>query len=111
MNMVSSMSQIIPYYPAELLMGHRIHTDIPQPQQNLLPKWSYLQDYTRKHEEFKADQKRNYDRRHQVQPLSILPEDQVVWISTEGRQVPGTVANQADAPGSYLVETPSASSM
>ena len=93
--------------PAELSMGRKIRTDLPQPQQNLLPEWPYLEDYTEKHKKFKADQKRQYDRRHRVQSLPILPEDQPVWVNTEGRQVPGTVVQQADTPRSYLLETPS----
>ena len=93
--------------PAELSMGRKIRTDLPQPQQNLLPEWPHLEDYTEKHKKFKADQKRQYDRRHRVQSLPILPEDQPVWVNTEGRQVPGTVVRQADTPRSYLLETPS----
>ena len=89
-------------------MGRKIRTDIPELQQNLMSKWPYIdyyiQDFTVKHEKFIADQKRNYDRRHRVRPL---PEDQPVWVSTEGRQMPGTVANQANTPRSYLVATPS----
>ena len=88
-------------------MGRKIRTDLPQPQQNLLPHWPYLQDFAEKYEKFKADQKRHYDRRHRVRPLPILTENQPVWISTEGRQVPGTVLQQADTPRSYLLETPS----
>ena len=52
--------------PAELSMGRKIRTDLPQPQQNLLPHWPYLEDFAEKHEKFKADQKRHYDRRHRV---------------------------------------------
>ena len=56
---------------------------------------------------FKAEQKRNYDRRHQVRSLPILPEDQPVWVNMEGRPIPGIVSRQEDTPCSYLVETPS----
>ena len=94
--------------PAELSMGRKIRTDLPQPQQNLLPQWPYLDEYAEKHEQFKADQKRHYDRRHRVRPLPILSEDEPVWVTTDGRQVPGTVLQQTDdAPRSYLIETPS----
>ena len=71
--------------PAELSMGRKIRTDIPELQQNLMPKWPYIQDFTVKHQKRKADQKRNYDRRHRVRPLPILSEDQPVWVITEGR--------------------------
>ena len=89
-------------------MGRKIRTDLPQPQQNLLPQWPYLDEYAEKHEQFKADQKRHYDRRPRVRPLPILSEDEPVWVTTDGRQVPGTVLQQTDdAPRSYLIETPS----
>ena len=93
--------------PAELLMGLKICTDLPQPQQNLLPNWPHLKNFKEKHQMFKAEQKRNYDRRHRVRSLPILPEDQPVWVNMEGRQIPGTVSRQADTPQSYLVETSS----
>ena len=88
-------------------MGHNIRTDLPQPQQNLLPEWSYIDEFAEKHKKFKADQKRHHDKRHQVQSLPILPEDQTVWISTKGKQIPRTVLHQANAPRSYLLEAPS----
>ena len=88
-------------------MGRKIRTDLPQPQQNLLPNWPHLKNFKEKHQMFKAEQKRNYDRRHRVRSLPILPEDQPVWVNMEGRQIPGTVSRQADTPRSYLVETPS----
>ena len=31
--------------PAELLMGRRIKTDIPQVKDNLIPNWEYIQDF------------------------------------------------------------------
>ena len=93
--------------PGELFMGQKIHTDLPQPQKNLLPNWPHLQDFKKKHQMFKAYQKKHYDRRHRVRSLPILPEDQPVWVNMEGRQIPGTVLRQADTPRSYLVETPS----
>ena len=52
--------------PAELSMGHKFHTDLPQPQQNLLSEWSYIDEFAEKHKKFKADQKRHYDKRHRV---------------------------------------------
>ena len=60
--------------PAELSMGRNIRTDLPQPRQNLLPQWPYLDEYAEKHEKFKADQKRHYDKRHRVRPLPIFSE-------------------------------------
>lgn len=31
--------------PAELLMGRRIRTDIPQVKDNLIPKWKHIQNF------------------------------------------------------------------
>ena len=93
--------------PAELSMGRKICTDLPQPQQNLLPEWSYIDEFAEKHKKFKDDQKRHHDKRHRVRPLPILSEDQPVWVNTEGKQVQGTVLHQANASRSYLLETPS----
>ena len=88
--------------PAELSMGCKIRTDLPQPQQNLLPQWPYLDEYAEKHEKSKANQKRHYDKRHRVRPLLILSENQRVWVTTDERQVPGTVLQQTDdTPRSY----------
>ena len=92
---------------SRLSMGHKIRTDLPQSQQNLLPEWSYIDEFAEKHKKFTADQKRHHDKRHRVQSLPILPEDQPVWVNTEGKQVPGIVLHQANAPRSYLLETPS----
>ena len=79
-------------------MDQKIHTDLPQPQQNVLPNWPHLQDFKKKHQMLKADQKNHHDRRYRVRSLPILPEDQPVWVSMEGMQLPGTVSHQANTP-------------
>ena len=51
--------------PAELsIIGHKIRTDLPQPQQNLLLEWSYIDEFAEQHKKFKADQKRHHDMRY-----------------------------------------------
>ena len=54
------------YSPAELLMGRRVMTDIPQAACHLIPRWHFLPDFQQKDKRFKEKQKKNYDRRHRV---------------------------------------------
>ena len=93
--------------PAELLMGRRLQTDIPQPKRVFIPDWPYLTSFCVKDEEQKRQQKAEYDRHHRVKPLPPLPYDELVWVRTEDRQVPGRVVQQANTPRSYMVESPS----
>ena len=51
---------------AELLMGRRIRTPLPQTDRQLVPKWPYLQEFREKNRLFKEKQKRKFDRRHRV---------------------------------------------
>ena len=95
------------YSPAELLMGRRIKTDIPQITSQLTPQWHFLPDFQQKDKEFKNTQKRNYDCRHQVRPADTLPDDSSVWVTTGNSQTPGKVITNAGTPRSYLVNTPS----
>ncbi len=93
--------------PAELLMGRRIRSDLPQNSQDLTPKWPYLQEFRARNLEFKQKQKRDFDRRHRVRDLPSIPNDTDVWITTDGRPTTGRVTAPANAPRSYVVETPS----
>lgn len=93
--------------PAELLMGRRIRTDIPQATKLFIPEWPYLSRFSGQHRKYKAQQTRNYNRRHRVRPLPPLPEDQLVWVNTRGNLTPGRVIEQASSPRSYIIETPS----
>ena len=49
----------------------------------------------------------DYDTRHGTKPLPIIPNDSQVWVTTGNHRSPGHVTAQAEAPRSYLVETPS----
>ena len=88
-------------------MGHRIRTDIPQATNLFVPEWSYLDQFNKQHKKYKAGQRRNYSRRHRVRSLPSLPDDQLVWVNTQGSLTPGRVIEQASSPRSYVVETPS----
>ena len=52
--------------PAELLMGRRIHTDVPQVANLLIPDRSHLQGFEEKDRKYKQQQKEQYDNRHRV---------------------------------------------
>ena len=93
--------------PAELLMGRRIRTDIPQVKESYVPEWPHITNFRRLDERYKQSQKEHYDKRHRVRTLPPLPEDQPVWVGTRGLQTPGRVSHAADAPRSYVVETAS----
>ena len=89
---------------AELLMGRRIRTDIPQVKDNLIPKWEHSQNFRQLDEKTRKD---NYDRHHRVRTLPMLPDKQTVWVETRGHQVPGQVVQTASTPRSYVLQTPS----
>ena len=92
--------------PAELSQGRRLRSDIPQPKDNLIPQWPFISDLQRKDREFKLRQKKNFDRRHRVRPLPDIPEETDVWINTHGHQSQGQIRNRANAPRSYVIDTP-----
>ena len=92
--------------PAELLMGRRLRSNIPQTIGTLTPQWPHLEDFRVANAELKQKQKSNYDSRHGARPLADIPNDTQVWVTTSGTQAPGQVTAHADTPRSYLVTTP-----
>ena len=93
--------------PAELLMGRRLRGNIPVLTTQLIPEWSYLDDFRRQNQHFKERQKREYDNRHGVRSLPPIPEDSDVWITTGEQPTTGTVLRPAATPRSYIIQTPS----
>ena len=92
--------------PAELSMGRRVRTSVPQVTNQLVPTWTFLPEFKRKNREYKDKQKKNYDSRHRVQELPEIPEDSGVWIQSGPEPLEGRVAQAADVPRSYVVSTP-----
>lgn len=92
--------------PAELLMGRKLRTNLPQLTEHLSPKWPDLESFRQSDHQFKAKQKENFDRRHGARSLTPLPDDSEVWVTTDDQTMPGRVVTPADAPRSYLVDTP-----
>ncbi|XP_011410334.1 PREDICTED: uncharacterized protein K02A2.6-like [Amphimedon queenslandica] len=94
------------FSPAELLMGRRIRTEVPQTQEQFKPKWPYLEKFERAEERHKLKQKQNFDKRRRARSLPALEMDTLVWVNFQNHQVPGTVADSADTPRSYHVNIP-----
>ena len=94
------------YSPAQLLMGRNIRINIPQAMEHLISQLPNYKKFRQDDKKFKQQQKANYDRRHRTRALPFLPEDTKVWVTTDNRQVPGTVTSTADIPRSYFVDVP-----
>ena len=93
--------------PAQLSMGRRIRTPIPQTNKLLVPNWAYLKTFREKNKQFKQSQKSNFDKRHRARELSPIPDNTDVWITSESQPVQGKVISTAGSPRSYVVSTPS----
>ena len=92
--------------PAELLMGRRLRSTLPQVRQQLIPEWNYLADVRKADQRHKHRQKKNYDHRHKTREHLEIPCDTEVWIKSGDTPVRATVKDKLDAPRSYLVDTP-----
>ena len=95
------------FSPAELLMGRKIRTDVPQTNNQFKPEWPFLNQFERAEEKHKRKQKENFDNRKKARPLPPLEHGTPVWVNLQNRQVPGTVTQSADTPRSYRVDIPS----
>ena len=92
------------YTMAEILMGRKVKTDIPQTSSHLTSQWDFLPDFQQKDKEFKEKQKRNYDHQHHVRPTDTLVDDGVItnYNKKSGiqypNQTPGRVVSNAGTP-------------
>ena len=93
--------------PAELSMGRKIRTLLPQTTASLVPQWHYLPEFKTANRKFKDQQKNYYDVCHRVCSLPDIPDNTDVWITTNGQNSTGRTIRRADAPQSYIVQTPS----
>ena len=67
--------------PAELLMGRRLRSSLPATTKQIKPTWTYLETFHHLDQQFKQQQKADFDRRHRSYPLPPtlmcgLPQDQ-----------------------------------
>ena len=69
--------------PAELSMGRRLRTSVPQTDKMLIPQWPYLKSFRELDKQQKQKQKENFDLRHRAKELQPIPNDTEVWITTE----------------------------
>ena len=92
--------------PAELSMGRKLRTRVPQSPEQLTPTWFYLEEFRKQNQKFKAKQKRDYDKRHRTKESDAIPDGSTVWITSEGERAEDTVISPANSPRSYLVDTP-----
>jgi len=92
--------------PAELLMGRRLKTDIPQIKELLIPNWPHLTDFAEKDRQYKEKQKKHFDRCHGIRALLLLPNNSEVWVNTQRSQVSGQVVSPAATPRSYIIDVP-----
>lgn len=92
--------------PAELLMGRRLQTKLPQVTEHLKPPWSYIPNFRKEDEEFKRKQKMYFDRHRRVRDLHKIVEGQEVWITSGPTPIRKTVVSSStQPPRSYQVET------
>lgn len=59
--------------PTELLMGRRVRTTVPQTIAQLTPPWQYIQRFREADNSFKQRQEADFNKRHRVKELPILP--------------------------------------
>ena len=73
------------YSPAELLMSHRLHTDLPATNAHLMPSVPNYLTVKAKEQEKWRKQKDVFDKRHAVQELDPLLPGEQVWIPVQGQ--------------------------
>ena len=91
----------------QLLMGRHIWTSLPQSDDHLIPKWPYLQGFREQNQSSNEKQKRDFDRRHQVQELPAIPDETEMWMKSDRDPVQGRVVSSSDCPSSYVIDTES----
>ena len=94
---------------AELCMGRKIRSTVPQVKSLLIPQWSYIPEFPefrKRNAEFKQKQKAQFDRQHRVLEQDVIPDGTDGWITSESKTIPVTVVTTGENPRSYIVETP-----
>lgn len=95
------------YSPAQLLMGRRLRTPVPQHPSLLSPELPDRATVAAKEGEKKIKDTRAFNKRHRVRNLRQLTPGQPVWITDTKTQ--GTVISTHSTPRSYVVDSPSGS--
>ena len=69
------------YSPAELLMGRRLRTQVPQLPKQFIPNWPHLESFKVQQERYKSKQKEYYDVRHRSHGRADLSDGSEVWVT------------------------------
>ena len=98
------------FSPVELLMGRHICTTLPMLMEHLEPNWSFLKEFRELDDQYKHQQKADFDRWHRTHILPPLADLTPVFVHSPGSQKStGTVLSNANTPWSYFIDTPSGS--
>ncbi|UYV84211.1 hypothetical protein LAZ67_X001531 [Cordylochernes scorpioides] len=92
------------YSPAKLLMGRRLRTSVPAIESSLMPRYLDSEALKEREKRRVINQKRLYDKRHDVHSLPPLQQGDSVWIRDQ--RVEGTVLHKSEESRSYWVQTP-----
>jgi len=92
------------FSPAQLMMGRRLRTTLPQLPSLLVPRWPDLADVRSREEAERERMKQTYDRRHRTRRSDELEPGRPVWVLRDGTRQPGKVVRRAGEPRSYHVE-------
>ncbi|UYV63312.1 K02A2.6-like [Cordylochernes scorpioides] len=92
------------YSPAELLMGRRLRTSVPAIESSLMPRYLDSEALQEREKRRVINQKRLYDKRHDVHSLPPLQQGDSVWVRDQ--RVEGKVLHKSEEPRSYWVQTP-----
>ena len=83
-------------------MERKLHTDVQQANEHILPDWQFLSEFRKRDKEYKKKQKKNYDKHYRTRSLDPLSRDSTVWVRTGNTWIPGTVTTTVNTPRSYL---------
>jgi len=84
--------------PSQLLMGQKIRSTLPEVPENLLPQWQFLKEFKEANKVHKEKQKLYYDKSHRAHSLPEIPDDEPVWVNTDGLQELGRTVSTSDTP-------------
>ena len=92
LTLLSYRATSLPWYrlnPAELLMGRRLCSDVPQVSSLFIPVLPHPQGFEEKDGNISNSRKNNnYDGHHRMRPLTPMPNDTDVWVNVHGRGLP-----------------------
>ena len=90
------------YSPAELLMGRKLRTTLPQTEKQMEPNLPNTEKLREKERKMRDRMKRNFDKRHGARNLKPLTPGDTVWLPEN--DTGGTVVRESNT-RSYVVQT------